>query len=72
MIFLSKDGKCLWDETGEAVQADDGTFMGISARDIAQHLALIHALYSRAAALLPVRYGAIDAACGCDCSAGNC
>ena len=72
MIFLSKDGKCLWDETGEAVQADDGTFMGISARDITQRLALIHALYSRAAALLPARCGAIDAACGCECTTPHC
>ena len=71
MIFLSKDGKCLWDGSGETVHSEESSIMGISANEVVRALAAVREIYSRASARLLFR-SAADSVRGCDCAAPNC
>lgn len=72
MIFLSKDGKCLWDGSGDALQADDDGIIGISTNGMAHAFARLRDIYAIASARLHLRSAASVATPDCDCGAPIC
>ena len=72
MVFLSKDGKCLWDASGESIDAECSDGMGLPGYNMAHALAMIHGIYSRAAARLLFRSPVADPKASGDSAAPRC